>query len=927
MTMRLRQEQLVLIAALGVVAAGFLGGPGSARASRDRAGASEAVLPRFLAPAWPQAGKGVPDSAASNGSAGGSAGRSAAQGSPGDVTSLVQRALFSPPRDTRPLDPLIFEAPPLPPLRRLAPPGENGPAVAHFARYLGRNVVAVVSNEAPSATDAESAAAPAELQSPFAGATSFSGLDPTERLEAQNAFKGQYDWLRTESELLFGQIVDGDRFGLLLQSREADPVRFVQIDPFSGLQRFPGQGPIPYDRSRIVEFGFADTPGNQLEVRFRALPDPLTPATYAQALDLAAEALALRLSVPRGPAIAESLYRRATQVRPEDARPQIGLARTLKAAHDYAGALSECERLCERYPAEADTWVALGELQAQFLDWQAAEASFERAIKVERSSSEAHLALGRLLFEQRRYQEARSAFSQAVTHAPAAIEAQAERLAARLWSARAALAVGDLSAARAEFASVLAADPQAVSAQAGALECDRLLAGQTPTSSIAALGDPASSGRELALVRGLWLLDRGQLAAARVELDNALAADPLQAARPLAALSHLADLAGQESEALDLVSRALLADPQDAWVLYQRGRLLRLRQDFAGARAHLEAALARESDFEDALAELGELSLETEDYESATRYFERAEELAAARSASRPDLVARRGFARLFDQAYRDARALFQRALELEATRFEARAGLAWCEYRLGDVEEGLIQLRGLDDARRDQGDGDPLRRWALAQIARVEDHRSKDIWSDRFEYTRLGNGWQVDEAAGPTASLSQGKLLLQGNFRQSGQVRFWREYAASEFVALEADVTIAASSTVRAGLFVAREVARPSGVQLQAMAALARNRDGTSQVMAMDAARGEESWIDLSKADFAFPTGRKVHVRIERVTSGKNETVNVLMDGVPVLVGRDLSSLGRGNAPLKVGVFAEGETGRQLELSLDDVEVTRKIR
>jgi hypothetical protein len=50
-------------------------------------------------------------------------------------------------------------------------------------------------------------------------------------------------------------------------------------------------------------------------------------------------------------------------------------------------------------------------------------------------------------------------------------------------------------------------------------------------------------------------------------------------------------------------------------------------------------------------------------------------------------------------------------------------------------------------------------------------------------------------------------------------------------------------------------------------------------------------------------------------------------LDGVPVLSGRALSSLGRGNAPLKVGVFAEGDSGRQVELTLDDVEITRRIR
>ena len=929
----MRQERLVFIAALGLAAATLLGASDQERARRERGSGSQgAELERFAAPAWPASGAAGSERAA-----------------PSAATAPRARGLFSPPRDTRPLDPLAFEAPPLAPLRQLAPPGPDGPEARDFAGLLAReplrlDLPELYADEGNPPTEA----APA-LSSPFAGANSFSDLDPTERLEAQEAFRAQYDWLRTEAELLFGQIVDGDRFSLPLPSRAGDPIRFVQIDPFSGLQRFPGQPPIAYDRSRVVEFGFANTPANDLEARFRALPDPLTPGSYAGALELAGEALGLRLEVPRATQIAAEIYRRAQVAKPLDPAPQIGLALTLEAARDYAGALAEIEALCARYPASADVFVALGELQARFLDPAAAEASLRRAVSAERASFRAHLALGRLLYRQGRFGAARDSFRQALANAPAALEARQQRLEARLWLARAELADGDLAAAAENFAGALQTAPDSAWAQAGLLECARLGAAGTDLGAAAGLSAGAAlagtsggqgGGAELALARGLWLLDLRALpgaeqgpapalllAAAKAELESALAADPLATARPLAALSFLAERAGQDGPALDYATRALQADPRDPWVLYQRGRLLRLREDFSGARAHFEAALARESDFEDALAELGELCLASEDYGSAERYFERAAELAQRRSGARADLVARRGFARLYGQAFRDARALFEAALALDAGLDEARAGLAWCEYRLGAVEEGLIQLRALDDARRSLGEEDPLRRWALAQIARIEDHRSKDVWSDRFEYTRIGNGWQVDEAAGPTAKLVQGQLVLAGTFRQAGEVRFWREYAASEFVALDADLRIAASSTVRAGLFVAREVARPSGVQVQAKAALARARDGTTQVLGQDATRGESTWQDLSRVDFPFPSDRPVHVRIERISAGREETVNILLDGVPVLSGRALGSLGRGNAPLKVGVFAEGETGRQVELTLDDVEITRRIR
>jgi hypothetical protein len=71
-----------------------------------------------------------------------------------------------------------------------------------------------------------------------------------------------------------------------------------------------------------------------------------------------------------------------------------------------------------------------------------------------------------------------------------------------------------------------------------------------------------------------------------------------------------------------------------------------------------------------------------------------------------------------------------------------------------------------------------------------------------------------------------------------------------------------------------------------------------------------------------ALSEGELVPMRIERVGEGKDATISIFVDGIPVATDVSFSSLGTSSQSLRMGVFVEGETGRSVSLVIDDAEV-----
>ena len=224
----------------------------------------------------------------------------------------------------------------------------------------------------------------------------------------------------------------------------------------------------------------------------------------------------------------------------------------------------------------------------------------------------------------------------------------------------------------------------------------------------------------------------------------------------------------------------------------------------------------------------------------------------------------------------------------------------------------------------------DGFRVYALAQMARIQEHESKVLWTDRFERRRLMNNWDVEEAVGPLVTLADGSVRISGNFTTNGKTRVLRKYGPQDFVSIEMDVTIQPSCNAKVGVFVAKE-RRVSAAQTQVQGAIsiARRRDGGLVVLAMDTATADENWEDVAEAGGRpwWPTDRPVRVRIERTGEGSASIARMTIDGIAVREGIRLQRLAASTNDLTVGVFVEGQTGLPAEVVVDNVEVVYKLR
>src|SRR6185436_7144183 len=182
------------------------------------------------------------------------------------------RDLFSPPRDTHPLPPLDIDAPPLAPLSSVFPPPLPGPEPAQYGKLLRADptptaVAGLFAIEVASAaaggeesggaggTNEALGALGYASSKPAAGAKVQDALTPEQKAAQTAGHKRLYDWLRLDDgPITYGQIRNKDKFAL--KSRKDEPLIFVEIDPLTGKEKYPGQAPIPLARPRVTEYHF-----------------------------------------------------------------------------------------------------------------------------------------------------------------------------------------------------------------------------------------------------------------------------------------------------------------------------------------------------------------------------------------------------------------------------------------------------------------------------------------------------------------------------------------------------------------------------------------------------------------------------------------------------------------------------------------------
>lgn len=891
--MALQKEQLVLIVTVGVL--GWLAWSSTKRAapldSSRRKGQPELVA------------HAVPDVALV---------RPQPRGSPG----ADARELFAPPSDTRPLPPLDFQPPPLAALPALRPPAEPGPAPELFGRFLRVQPVAI---DVPGLF--ETALAPAE-EAAAAPARPTKELTQQERLERQAAWRRLYDWYRS-GEFHFGRIVNDDRYRLAKRANE--PLAFIEFNPETGQPRLPGQPPVQVARANVAEFGFAETVQNRIELARIEYGDPLPASQYDQALFFAQSCLDERHATPRALEVAEEIYARAAAALKDDPAPRLGLARVYEAGFQFEKAFAEYRRMLDgTWGRSALVQARLAELEARLRLFEQAEERLREAERAGRTLWPVQAALGRFLLARGRAGEALEPLRLANQYEPTHPDAKRERAELRCDLAAALVASGSLPEAGQWFEKARTADPSSTRAIAGLAALSALQGGGTNGSAAAPAEGPANF--ELLLAHGIQAVQTRSADIARVAAGYLLAAaeaDPVRAGLAWRALSYLAETTGNPEDAQRFIDLAYENDPTDVYTLFQRGRVLAARDDLDGAAAMFRRALDRELDFPDALAQLGELMHKQGQFAAADKYLERAVLL----DARFVPAIALRGlnFIELGD--LRGAEATLQQALAIDPEHPTARNALAWVHYLKGgeaNAIEAQTRLRELDDARRALPEGDPHRVWARAQIARIGDHVEKFVWSDRFDRKDLRNGWDTEEKLGPLFAIHDGVVTLSGAFKSNGRARLWQSRASPSFVALEARVTVRKETSAKIGLFVSRETVRAGESQVEAEIALARPNDpGRNGLQWRAMKRGEEElpWTDVPGFEWKFD--QSVTLRIERSGDAADARIRVLFDGLPIVENKSFPSLGRTTGNLFLGLFAEGQTGRQVALDIEDVEIT----
>lgn len=898
--MGLRQEQVVFVGAallLGSMSYFMIQDSGASRRSR-RSNASELEFEDYRAPKI--------EIALSNGR-----------------TMPLERELFHPPRDTRPLPLLPLIEPPRLELEQLFAPSDPGPRPKHFGRLLRRSMSPVEDLElfGTLAQDFEEEAplSSAELltQAGESESTDHGNETPAETKARLEGYLRKYDWiLRGAGNQVFGRILNEDRFGLRLDAnRLGEPLLFVEVIPETGEARYKSIGaePIQTPWTRLSEFGFADTAANRLELRRAAFQGALGRVDFQAALQLADDALALRLEVPRGLEIAEEMYQLCIDYDPKDLRSQLGAVAVLEAGFRFEEALAGYQKLEANFGNRAEVHVKLAQLDERFLSYDTARQGFERAISLEPSSWQARLALGEFLMRRGESALALEQLRAAHNVEPSAPELLARRVAIREALGDALFAEGDLEQAARIYRSALSADASTQRAKAGLL-------------SIALYSGPAAgsfdlesetNGYALQLARGLMAMAEGRNAEARDRFQAALAADPLRAVRPYAALSCLAFLTGNDGEALAFIESALEAQPRDAYSLYWRGRLLSDQGDFEGAKASLLAALDVELDFEDALVALGELAFKGGDFADAERFLGRALGLNDRRT--QVHSLAAMNHLRLGDVD--SAQEAFGRALSLDPDNAHAASGLAWCAYLEGDSIQARVQLSNLDDARRSFPEDDPWRLWSREQIARIDDHSQKVEWSDNFNRQLLINGWYAREGTGPLVSMFDGSVKIEGVFDKEGSASVFREYRASDFVSVAIDLWVDAKTKSRAGVFLARERRRGLSTTVIGELQVGRHSDGSLQIRSVSSGK-EPVTVDMQQA---VDTGRWVRFMIERDADEEGTGLTISMDGIRLIEGLDVPALKGANATLLLGVSAEGKSGQEVRLLVDEAVVVHR--
>ncbi|MEK7555076.1 MAG: hypothetical protein AAB518_03785 [Patescibacteria group bacterium] len=208
------------------------------------------------------------------------------------------------------------------------------------------------------------------------------------------------------------------------------------------------------------------------------------------------------------------------------------------------------------------------------------------------------------------------------------------------------------------------------------------------------------------------------------------------------------------------------------------------------------------------------------------------------------------------------------------------------------------------------------------------------ESWARFDEETTVQKPWDLEEITGPVFAVENGAMVIKGEFlpRQVNvdqEVRACITLTSPDFVSFAADITVNCDDEdlVRIGMFLNRErLLVVSGFQRQILGQIAVSRQvsGVMAVRVMEGPVTEEkpmpSWdVPLPEGRVASrPLGKTFRLEIARMPDTRDRA-RITIDGAVLYESEALTWL-ENNNDFKLGLFAQGEPGEKVSVTVDDV-------
>ncbi|HEX5054057.1 MAG TPA: tetratricopeptide repeat protein [Planctomycetota bacterium] len=839
--------------------------------------------------------------------------------------ALVRTDLCTEPSETRPLPPRELAFPPRPPLSLAGLLLDPGPDYGHLwlLREDGTPVEGVVLQSAGEA--APNTPAPAVQEPDPNGETQAQKEERAartlDRIYAggqQRPFFGRID---PEGHDLYALEESGDFEGVELRMR----LWSLSGGKFGNAQMF-GTG--PYKIDRIV---LAGTLRNEVNRRVRKVKQDGSnqPELRALVLWLIEKAREDAWVYDEAQQYADLYYK----LQGGDVDGLRLRQRVLRARGDLAGELEMLEGITGPNRESAFRYEALGVLKARLCLYADAEQDLRRAAQLAPTDARPHATLAEFLRQRGRSGEALVAAKRADQAFGSVQDADdCVRVARAIVGCE--LAVGDLEAARAALRHLGAEQAQPY------LEgCIAYAAGQTAAALASFRQASATADSGAALLGQAACLLRDQKWQEAHDLFLRVAdQEPLLRHRADTGLALLALRTSQLDQAQVWVDRALEANPQDPYAYYLRARTLRLSGQLQGAEEAVRATLKLRDDFVHAIAEMAALQAararegrgeeQAQAALSARRYGDRAVDLADKPAV---ELYELQGLYCFFAADAAAATAAFQHARDLAATEPEklfAKGALAVVDYSRGLVDDSADMLQKL---ARDLPKDDPMRTWADATVADIEDHAQKEMLGDGFDRTDPGGIWEQARDGQTAPAIVGGWLTLSGPLSKTGPGEVYVDRIGAikngkNFLAVSVTMQVGNGQPLNDGFAGLRiEMQRDFRIQFGI-------RDGKPLLLVEDGQEGGQPGREQIKpelAGFDVHGEQELELRVvphdEDRSQNRTFTLLATWNGVEVH-RRDLKTLtANTRTELKTVLFAGGSRGNRIDVKFDDYRLERR--